>query len=407
MCTHPVTVRLPPNPYEYSKGFRGMKEVQVPCGKCPECLGKRQKDISVRAYREALKYKKCDFVTLTYKPECVPFAQTLLKIDTNTGEAIIDKVSEVVTSSDMLDTLREHYRSSVSGVFYEYVSIAILEDEEYQVVYTPTLYYDDVRLKIKNFRVKYLREFGEKLDFTYICVGEYGKKKSIRPHYHILFFGLTDFQVMYFCTMWTYGKYYVESVNFVNEDGSDGLAKVAGYIGKYAAKGSFNPSSVINHLTLPCRVASSRGLGLDNLDDLIRYYRGYDLVGKFDIDKCDFDYDKEKFYDLLFNRLNSYCYGTINRSISLPISLRRKIFNYRLVEGRACWSRLYYEIMDFARVRYKEDCDRKFREFIEQYDTSEVPKMVVVFDNLQKTALLDREKSQREYLAKFYSKSKF
>ena len=269
------------------------------------------------------------------------------------------------------------------------------------------MFYEDVRLKIKNFRVKYQREYNQKLDFTYICVGEYGKKKSIRPHYHILFFGLTDFQVMFFCAMWNYGKYYVEPVKFANEDGSDGMAKVASYIGKYAAKGTFNPSSVLRHFTLSCRVASSRGLGLAHLDSLIAHYRGYDLVGKYDVEKLDFDYPKDKFYDLLFKRLSSYCYGTVNRSISLPVSLRRKIFDYRLVDGRACWSRLYYEVMDFARVQYQNNRDREFREFIEQYDSSEIPKMVVVFDNLQKTALLDREKSQRQYLAKFYSKSKF
>lgn len=404
MCTRPLTIRVPPNPYEYSQGFRGLKELQVPCGKCPECLGKRQKDISVRAYREALKYNKCDFVTLTYAPDSVPFAQTLLSLDNQSGEVLIDKVSEVVTNFDMLSVLRSEYHTAQSGVFYKYKSIATLEDTEYQVVYTPTLYYEDVKLVIKNFRVKYMREFNEKLDFTYICVGEYGKKKSIRPHYHILFFGLTDFQVMYFCTMWKKGKYYVEPVKFKNEDGSDGLAKVAGYIGKYASKGTFNPSSVLNHFTIPCRVASSRGLGMDNLDRLVGYYRGYDLVGKYDIEKCDFDYDKTKFYELLFNRMK---YDFAGKSISLPLSLRRKIFDYRIVDSRACWSRLYYEIMDYARVRYQDNCDREFRQFIDGYPDSEIPKMVVVFNRLQESNLLDREKGQRERLAKFYSKSKF
>ena len=44
MCTRPVTIRVPPNPFEYSQGYRGYKVIQVPCGKCPECLGKRQTD---------------------------------------------------------------------------------------------------------------------------------------------------------------------------------------------------------------------------------------------------------------------------------------------------------------------------------------------------------------------------
>ena len=57
MCTRPFTIRVPCNPYEeHMLGYRSMKEVQVPCGKCPECLIERQKDISVRAYREAYNY---------------------------------------------------------------------------------------------------------------------------------------------------------------------------------------------------------------------------------------------------------------------------------------------------------------------------------------------------------------
>ena len=282
MCTRPITVRLPPNPYEYSQGIRSSKVIQVPCGKCPECLMKRQKDISIRCYREALKYGSCSFVTLTYNKDSVPFAQTLLRCDVSSGEVVIDKVSELVPNGAFLDSLRTDYHTKTDkGVFYRYKSLFCDDDEDYQLVFTPTLNYRDVRLTIKNFRVKYQREFNDKLNFSYLVVGEYGKKNSIRPHYHILFFGLSDFQVQYFCNLWCpnlfnssgFGRYYIEKVNFVNFDGSDGLAKVASYVGKYSAKGSFNPSSVINHFTLPCRVASSRGLGLDKLDKLISYYR--------------------------------------------------------------------------------------------------------------------------------------
>ena len=48
MCTRPVAIRLPPNPYERSIGIKSDKVLTVPCGKCPECLSKRQKDISIR-----------------------------------------------------------------------------------------------------------------------------------------------------------------------------------------------------------------------------------------------------------------------------------------------------------------------------------------------------------------------
>ena len=171
MCTHPITVRLPPNPYEYSQGLRSDKVVQVPCGKCPECLSRRQNDIAVRAYREALKFGNCWFLTLTYAPDHVPFAKTLLSIDKDTSEILIDKCSELCNKNEC-DFLRKEYHNAEHGLFCKFVDLVEFEDTKFQVVYTPTLYYTDVRLMIKNFRVKYEREFNQKLNFSYISVGE-------------------------------------------------------------------------------------------------------------------------------------------------------------------------------------------------------------------------------------------
>lgn len=403
MCTRPISVRLPPNPYEYIRGYRSSKVVQVPCGKCPECLGKRQKDISLRAYREAYKYGSCYFVTLTYAPNHVKFAQTLLDVDTDSGECYIHKSAEICTS-DLLPFLAEKYHKAGDGVFIHVRDLVSLENHHFQIVYTPTLFYTDVRLTIKNFRVRYQRKHNSKVDFSYICVGEYGSKKSHRPHYHLLFFGLDRKQVYEFCELWNKGHYYVESVNFKNEDGSDGLAKVASYIGKYAAKGSFNPYTVLQGYTLPCRIASSKGLGLSDMDNLISYYRAYDVAGKYDIEKLDFNYDKNKLYDIIFNRLKYNFHG---QEISLPLSFKRKIFNFRLFDGRCVWSRLYYEVMDFARDKYQKICLDEFTRFCSKKSDRTLAERIDEFNNLQKTALLDREKSQKESLSKFYSKSKF
>ena len=49
MCTRPLTIRVPPNPYEYSLGFRGMKEVKVPCGKYPSAVYQDIQDIYHKA----------------------------------------------------------------------------------------------------------------------------------------------------------------------------------------------------------------------------------------------------------------------------------------------------------------------------------------------------------------------
>lgn len=414
MCTRPVVVRLPPNPYEYSQGIRSDKVLTVPCGKCAECLSKRQNDVAIRCYREAQKFGSCHFVTLTYAPHKVPIAQTLLACDMSTGEVCIEKCSELCSAPILSSILDEYHDSGINEVFYHYEHLCDYEGISYDIVYTPTLNYRDVQLCIKNFRVKFAREFSEKLTFSYIAVGEYGHKRSHRPHYHLLFFGLTEFQVRYFMDLWSaidtntglrvFGRSYLRSVNFVNKDGSDGLAKVASYVGKYSSKGSFNPSSVLSHYTLPCRISSSRGLGMDNINRLYSYYRAYDVAGVYDIELMNTDYDRMKLYDIILSRLS---YEFNGYKFSLPLSLRRKIFSYRLVDGRACWSRLYYEVMDYARTLYSDISDRKFRAFLGNYANKPLSEVVLLFESFEKNNLLLREQTKKKHLSDFYSKSKF
>lgn len=411
MCTRPITLRVPCNTYERNVlGLQGWKEVTVPCGKCSECLRKRQNDISVRAYREAQNYGSCYFVTLTYKPESVPFAQTLLDVNCDTGEVCIDKCADVCYQG-MIDKVRGLFKSHKGSVFYHYETIATATCEdgckhEFQVVYTPTLYVRDVRLKIKQFRINYERSNGSKLDFKYICAGEYGSSKlgAHRPHYHILFFGLNREQVYDFCHLWNLGFYFVESVKFKNEDGSDGLAKVASYIGKYAVKGSFNPDSVTNHLVLPSRICASRGVGLCNIDNLLSYYRCYDIVGRYDVENFSFTPEKENLlFSECFKRLK---YSFNGNDISLPLSLRRKIFGYRIFDGKALWSKLYYQVMDFARTQFEDLRYSEFRKFCYQRLGFPLPKICDEFNAIQRADLLVREKNRKEALCRFYSKGK-
>lgn len=416
MCTRPITIRVPYNPYERNVlGFQGYKIVTVPCGKCPECLAKRQKDISIRAYREALRYGDCYFVTFTYKPSCVPFSQVFFDVNRDTGESTDYHVPSLVTDSLLLDSLRQKYRLHRNGVFYDYASkkeLVQYEDgslHEHYLLFTPTLSYRDFSSRIKYFRTDYQRNVGN-LDFKYICVGEYGSKKSCRPHFHCLFFGLDYEQVRYFCKLWDLGFYYIEHVKFKNDDGSDGMAKVASYIGKYAAKGSFVPSSVKNRLTLPCKVSASRKIGLSDLDPLISYYRAYDIC-KYDIDKFDIPVDKQSIIiSEVFNRLKHFEYGESKRVVcSLPLSIRRKIFGFKVFDGVACWSTLYYKVMDFARMFYQAEADRIFEEFSSPLllQGFSLPQVCRKFEDIQQSSREYRESRQRQALSEFYSKGKF
>lgn len=416
MCTRPITIRVPHNPYERNVlGFQGYKTVTVPCGKCPECLAKRQRDISVRAYREALKYGDCFFVTFTYKPFCVPFSQVFFDVNLDTGESTDYHVPSLVTDSGLLEYLRSKYKLHSRGVFYDYASkreFVQYEDgaiHEHYLLFTPTLSYRDFASRIKYFRTDYQRKVG-KLDFKYICVGEYGSKKSCRPHFHCLFFGLNYDQVCYFCKFWDLGFYYIQHVKLKNDDGSDGMAKVASYIGKYAAKGSFVPSSVKNRFTLPCKVSASRKIGLSDLDPLIRYYRAYDIC-KYDINKFDIPQEKQSvIISEVFNRLKKFEYGVSRRIVcSTPLSIRRAIFGYKVFDGVACWSTLYYKVMDFARSFYQAQNDRTFEKFFSDLSGQGIspPEICFMFENMQDCTRKDREAGQLASLSSFYSKSKF
>ena len=239
MCTRPFTKTFPPSVHERYLGITSPRVLNIPCGKCFECLKKRQNDLSVRVYNEARSKGSATFVTLTYKPQCLPLAQSHWIANKVTGEFSIVDPPTLVTKN--LDAIRSDcaafHRLNKGDVYCIDVPLTELskydEENEHFVRITPTLYYEDVKLCMKRFRKKLDKEF------TYNAVGEYGMSEvgGHRPHYHLVFFGLKQSEVELFTDCWEYGYTKVKQVNFVNRDGSDGLFKVSRYIGKYCTKG--------------------------------------------------------------------------------------------------------------------------------------------------------------------------
>lgn len=127
-CLHPIDIKPPishPNPSRTRFAY------QVPCGKCPACLTRRQNDWAIRILMEA-KYSNVPawFVTLTYSDEHLP-----------------------------------HGHNSF------------------------TLVKSDPLRFVKNLRQKLSREYGITEEIRYFLCGEYGDRFN-RPHYHIVLFGL-------------------------------------------------------------------------------------------------------------------------------------------------------------------------------------------------------------------------
>lgn len=115
------------------------EELQVPCGKCFECLMARARDWSLRCMLEAQDYKingqlNACFLTLTYKDSLLP-------------------------RNPLCSTLR----------------------------------YKDVQLFLKRLR----KSLNSKIKIRYFCSGEYGSK-TFRPHYHMILYGITDPNAVFF-----------------------------------------------------------------------------------------------------------------------------------------------------------------------------------------------------------------
>lgn len=65
MCVSPITIKV--------NDYLGNRSIQVPCGKCFECLKTKQNDYMVRIHEEIMQVSKSCFVTLTYRPSAIPY----------------------------------------------------------------------------------------------------------------------------------------------------------------------------------------------------------------------------------------------------------------------------------------------------------------------------------------------
>lgn len=158
MCLCPVTI---PNPYlggRYVRTGRNVERssdrlrsasstIDVPCGKCSECLSRRYTDLLQRVYIESLT-SYVFMVSLTYAPRCVP---TL-------------NLSTIVSSSRRSPGRRPRCLSSILPIYYAD--------------------YSHIQSLMKRLRNDPL--FSDR-EFRYFAVSEYGSER-MRPHFHLLFF---------------------------------------------------------------------------------------------------------------------------------------------------------------------------------------------------------------------------
>lgn len=205
MCVNPIQVKV------VSRTFGVSRYVDAPCGRCVECLQRRQNDWKLRIVHEANYWSKLYFFTLTYSNDSLP------------------------CRVDYADLAFPEKQAEFYGSYNECKAFA--SDD---MLIRSTACKDDVQRFLKRLRTNYARKHGKTLKMKYFICAEYGPNPNgtKRPHYHGVI--MTDADYIHLLpefNEWSkeYGRMEFKQVGF----GRDQSSKVANYISKYCAKGCF------------------------------------------------------------------------------------------------------------------------------------------------------------------------
>lgn len=123
-----------------------------PCGKCPECLLRKQAEFACMAVLQAKAAKSVYLVTLTYKPSALPIMEHVPG-DKNDPKFVDSDYARFAVS----------YRDGTAMCCFDG-----LKD------YCPSLRRKDVQLAIKSTREAFRAKYGFLPEFKYAGFGEYG-----------------------------------------------------------------------------------------------------------------------------------------------------------------------------------------------------------------------------------------
>lgn len=182
-CLHPRTIRNPvfkSKRFKVDSEFRKLHELEPeyvvrPCGKCLNCMKKRQNEWAFRIQSEARSYfGKTFFVTLTFDDDHLHtyFHQTLpadirkaLSDFKKTGDLEYERKYKALLSR-YLERLKRPYELKKGYIKFS-TSVPSIDKKDLTDFF------------------KRLRKSG--LNFRYFACGEYGDKFA-RAHYHVIFF---------------------------------------------------------------------------------------------------------------------------------------------------------------------------------------------------------------------------
>lgn len=351
MCTHPIYIKnpkagrlqyLPSWNYDWKGRYfdTSLSGFTVPCGKCLDCLHRKQMSRVPQYVRELEQHKDNVFVTLTYRNSRVPLALSIqdkrFSVDYDTGEVVSYFDSSVVKILDEEDksVYLPLFGYKLSGKLKSFSVDNFIDNETWRI--TPSLNREDVRLYIKRKRIEFKRA-GNELDFKYICIGEYGPRTS-RPHYHLLVCGMDYSTANLFFKDWSldFGFVCIKTVSrdYGLKNGQkvkDGYMAVSRYVSKYMSKGCFECDCVRFGWVQKCRVMVSVGFGCQLTDKEYSYYSPAVFSSSF--------------VDVVLSKRNYFSVSGVK--YPLPSSWKRRL-RFKLVKYDS-----YDELLQKSVVRYR------------------------------------------------------
>ena len=316
MCLKPIHITPKNNglsiryvsdsPYRplYASQINLRAKIEVPCGKCLECMAKRHNSFAYRLYNQMQKHLYCYHFTLTYRPEKLPFSISVQTIDLDTGELLKFSASKQVEDVALLEHLRLSYLFSNPSSSPVYIERHCVDcgDTRFEYVATPSLNRSDVRSWIKTSRI-YLKRRHIDVELFYSFCGEYGPK-TCRPHYHCVVMSNQDLKSSGALSLlkanWKsrFGNLVCKELPRLNRDGTDAYQIASKYISKYISKGTFdNPACALGYCEKG-RICQSQEKYYFS-DSVKSYYYAYDLFGRYDINRFALHtgkYEKEELY---------------------------------------------------------------------------------------------------------------
>lgn len=288
--------------------------IEAPCGKCIECLKKRQNDWKLRICHECKYWSHVYFFTLTYKPETC------------------------IGGVFYRDTLTEPLFICSERDWNKYYSKQYDDD----VVFKSTAVKSDVQLWFKALREDISRKCydGGRFPCKYFICAEYGPNPNgtKRPHYHgILMCDLPFNDLKPYFNKWhdNIGRVDFREVGITREDKSS----VANYISKYCAKGCFESrrEDIENGFIECAWSVMSKNIGERWIKENKLRYLSYvpqtsSIEGLFDVDDIDQIYHSTNGLDLPFwSELdslieNNYIYDGDIHKYSMPRYYRERLY---------------------------------------------------------------------------------